>query len=114
MARKFDRPAPGNRYTAAERRAWGAAQDAARAARAAQAAQGVKPTPAKRASRSKVLEADTSDSTCFDSLVYQNGVVTASFIGPGAGIYDYDVTLAEAREWFDDPSLGGFFNDNIK
>jgi hypothetical protein len=86
----------------------------ARAARAAQAAQGVKPTPAKRASRSAPLVADTSGSSCFDSLVYRNGVVTASFIGPAAGVYEYDVTLAEAREWFADPSLGSYFNSEIK
>jgi hypothetical protein len=117
MARQFERPAPGNRYTEAERRAWGAAQDAARAARAAQVAQGIKPTPAKRRSRAKPLVADTSGSTCFDSLVYRNGVVTASFIGPAAGVWDYDVDLATAREWFaeaDGGSLGGYFNDNIK
>ena len=114
MARVFDRPAPGNRYTAAERKAWGAAQDAARAARAAQAAQGVKPTAKPRASRAKTLVADTSNSSCFDSLVYRNGIVTASFVGPAAGEWDYDVDLATAREWFADPSLGGFFNDNIK
>ena len=114
MARQFDRPAPGNRYSAAERKAWGAAQDAARAARAAQTAQGVKPTTKPRASRAKTLVADTSASTCFDSLVYRNGVVTASFIGPAAGVWDYDVDLATAREWFADPSLGGFFNDQIK
>jgi hypothetical protein len=117
MARQFERPAPGNRYTAAERKAWGAAQDAARATRAAQVAQGIvqpKPPTAKRASRAKTLVADSSGSTCFDSLVYRNGVVTASFIGPAAGEWDFDVSLAEAREWFDDPSLGGYFNDNIK
>jgi hypothetical protein len=113
MARQFDRPAPGNRYSAAERKAWGAAQDAARAARAAQPTPAAKPT-AKRASRAKTLVADTSGSTCFDSLVFRNGVVTASFIGPAAGEWDYDVDLATAREWFDDPSLGGFFNDQIK
>jgi len=50
----------------------------------------------------------------FDSLTYRDGTVTASFIGPAAGEWDYDVDLATAREWFDDPSLGGYFNDNIK
>jgi hypothetical protein len=114
MARVFDRPSPGNRYSAAERKAWGAAQDAARAARAAQVAQGITAPKPKRASRAKTLVADTSDSTCFDSLVYRNGVVTASFIGPAAGVWDYDVDLATAREWFADPSLGGYFNDQIK
>jgi hypothetical protein len=114
MARQFERPAPGNRYSAAERKAWGAAQDAARAARAAQPTPATKPTAKPRASRAKTLVADTSGSTCFDSLTYKNGVVTASFIGPAAGEWDFDVDLATAREWFNDPSLGGYFNDNIK
>jgi hypothetical protein len=50
-------------------------------------------------------------------LVYRDGVVTASFIGPAAGEWDYDMTLADAREWFaeaDGGSLGGWFNDNVK
>ena len=113
MARQFTRPAPGNQYTKAQRDAWGAEQDRARAARAAQPT----PTPAKRASRAKTLVADTSGSSCFDSLVYRDGVVTASFIGPAAGEWDYDMTLADAREWFaeaDGGSLGGWFNDNVK
>lgn len=117
MARQFERPAPAKNYTAAERRAWGEAQDRARAERAARAAQGIaqpKPTPAKRATRAKTLTADTSGSTCFDSLTYRNGTVTASFIGPAAGEWDYEMSLAEAREWFSDDSLGGYFNDNIR
>lgn len=113
MARKFDRPPPGNRYTAAQRAEWGRQQDIARAQRAAGATQ-PKATPAKRPSRSKELVADTSGSTCFDSLTYKNGVVTASFIGPAAGEWDYDMSLKEAREWFSDKSLGGYFNDNIR
>jgi hypothetical protein len=114
MARQFDRPAPGNRYSAAERKAWGAAQDAARAARAAQPTPAAKPT-AKRASRAKTLVADTSNSSCFDSLVYQDGTVTASFANPTVGVWEYDgFTLAEAREWFNDDSLGGYFNDNVR
>jgi hypothetical protein len=111
--RQFIRPAPGNKYTAAERAEWGREQDAARAARAAQSTQPT-PTPAKRQTRAKTLTADTSGSTCFDSLTYKNGVVTASFIGPAAGEWEYDVSLSEAREWFSDDSLGGYFNDNIK
>jgi hypothetical protein len=113
MARQFERPAPGNKYSAAERKAWGAAQDAARLARATQPA---KPT-AKRPSRAKTLTADTSGSSCFDSLTYRDGVVTASFANPTIGVWDYDVDLATAREWFaeaDGGSLGGYFNDNIR
>jgi hypothetical protein len=114
--RVFDRPAPGNRYTAAERAEWGRQQDRARAARAAQAAQteAVLKPPAKRQTRAKTLVADTSGSECFDSLVYRDGTVTASFIGPAAGEWQYDMSLADAREWFGADSLGGFFNDEIR
>jgi hypothetical protein len=94
MARQFVRPSPGNKFTAAQRAEWGRQQDIARAARAAQP----QPAPKKRASRSKTLVADTSGSTCFDELSYRDGVVRASFIGPGAGVYEYDVELSEARE----------------
>lgn len=113
--RQFERPAPGNQYTKAQRDAWGAEQDRLRAARAAQAAQGIKPTPAKRASRSKPLVADVGGSTCFDSLVYRDGVVTASFVGPASGTWQYEMSRADAKEWFNDPeSLGKYFNDNVR
>jgi len=110
--RQFTRPAPGNRYSAEERAAWGRAQDAARALRNAPGYQ--KPAPAKRASRAQTLVADVSGSECFDSLTYKNGTVTASFIGPASGEWQYDMSLAEAREWFSDDSLGGYFNDNVR
>jgi hypothetical protein len=108
--RVFDRPSPGNKYSAEERAAWGREQDRLRAERAAQP----KPTPAKRASRAKTLKADCSGSECFDSLTYKDGTVTASFIGPAAGEWDYEMSLSEAREWFGDDSLGGYFNDNVR
>ncbi len=41
-------------------------------------------------------------------------MVTASFIGPAAGEWEYDMSLAEAREWFNSDSLGGYFNDEIR
>jgi len=111
MARKFERPAPGNKYTAEERAAWGREQDRLRAERAAQA----KPTPAKRATRAKTLKADTSGSECFDSLTYKDGTVTASFIGPSAGEWQYEMSLKEAREWFNsEDGLGEYFNENIR
>ena len=110
--RQFERPAPGNKFTEAQRKEWGRQQDIARAARNAPGYQ--KPTPAKRASRAKTLVADTSGSECFDSLVYRDGTVTASFIGPAAGEWRYDMSLAEAREWFNSDSLGGYFNDEIR
>ena len=119
MARRFVRPAPGNRYSAAERAEWGRQQDIARAQRAAQAAQvaqtdAVLKPPPKRASRAKTLVADTSGSTCFDDLRYSNGVVTASFKNPTVGVWKYDMSLSEAREWFADDSLGGYFNDEVR
>lgn len=119
MARKFVRPAPGNRYSAAERAEWGRQQDIARAQRAAQAAQvaqtdAVLKPPPKRASRAKTLVADTSGSTCFDSLVYKDCVVVASFIGPAAGVWEYAMSRADAKAWFSDASLGGYFNDEVR
>ena len=112
--RQFDRPAPGKYYTEAQRKEWGRQQDIARAQRAARAAQGITPPKAKRPSRAKTLVADTSGSTCFDSLTYKNGVVTANFIGPAAGTWEYSMSLAEAREWFNSDSLGGYFNDEVR
>ena len=113
--RQFDRPAPGKYYTEAQRKEWGRQQDIARAQRAARAAQGITPPKAKqRATRAKTLVADTSGSECFDSLTYKNGVVTASVHRPrrwGLGIRH---EFAEAREWFSDDSLGGYFNDNVR
>jgi hypothetical protein len=110
--RQFVRPKPGSNYSSAQRAEWGAEQDRARAARTA----GTEPkaTPAKRATRSKVLVADTAGSECFDSLEYSDGTVTASFIGPASGEWTYDISLAEAKEWFSDDSLGGYFNDNVR
>jgi hypothetical protein len=110
MARKFERPAPGNKYTAEQRKAWGAEQDRLRAERASQP----KPTPTKRPTRAKTLSADTSGSSCFNSLTYKDGVVTASFANPTIGDWEYDMSLKEAREWFNDDSLGGYFNDNVR
>ena len=108
--RVFDRPSPGNKYSAEERAAWGREQDRLRAERNAQA----KPTPARRPSRAKELKADTSGSTCFDSLTFKNGVVTASFANPTVGEWTYEMSRADAKEWFDDASLGGWFNDNLR
>jgi hypothetical protein len=106
-------------YSKAEKAAWGAEQDRIRAAggiKAWRAQQGIsEPTPAKRQSRAKPLIADTSESECFDSLVYRKGLVTAVFSkGGGAGTYEYEISLAEAREWFADPSLGEYFNAEIR
>jgi hypothetical protein len=112
MARKFERPAPGNKYTAEQRAEWGREQDRLRALRAAPGYQ--KPTPAKRASRAKTLEADCSGSTCFDSLSFKAGTVRAVFANPTVGEWTYEMSRAEAREWFDDDSLGSYFNENIR
>jgi hypothetical protein len=109
--RQFERPSPGNKYSAEQRKAWGAEQDRLRAARAAQP---TPTTPAKRASRAKTLSADCSGSSCFTSLTYKDGTVTASFANPTIGDWDFEMSLADAREWFNDESLGGFFNDNVR
>jgi hypothetical protein len=58
------------------------------------------------------LFADASDSTCFDDLSYEGGVVTAIFTD--GSIYDYPMSKSEARDWFDDPSLGGYFNSVVR
>ncbi len=110
MARKFDRPAPGNRYTAEQRAEWGRQQDIARAERALRK-EVLKP---KRPSRAKELVADCSGSSCFEDLRYKNGVVHATFIGPAAGTWDYEMSRADAKSWFDDESLGGWFNDELR
>jgi hypothetical protein len=108
--RQFERPAPGNRYSAEQRKAWGAEQDRLRAERAVQP----KPTPAPRPSRAKELKADTSGSTCFDSLTFKNGVVTASFANPTIGVWEYEMSRSDAKEWFDSDSLGEFFNSEVR
>ncbi len=110
--RQFVRPAPGNKYSDAERKAWGAEQDRLRAERALQ--KELKPAPAKRASRAKTLEADCSGSTCFDALSYRDGTVTASFIGPAAGEWTYEMSRADAKEWFSADSLGEYFNSEVR
>lgn len=112
MARKFERPAPGKYYTAEQRAAWGAEQDRLRAQRNAPGFQ--KPAPAKRKSRAKVDYADVGGSTCFDSLSYQGGIVTASFIGPAAGIWQYEMSRADWNAWKSSDSLGGFFNAMVR
>jgi hypothetical protein len=47
-------------------------------------------------------------------LTFKNGVVTASFANPTIGIWQYEMSRADAKEWFDDASLGGWFNDNVR
>lgn len=63
--------------------------------------------------RQSVIEADTDNSSCFDSLEWEDGTATAEFIN-GGGVYDYDMTRAEFLDWIEDDSLGGYFNDMIK
>ena len=104
------RPAPGNKYSDAERKAWGAEQDRLRAERALQP----KPTPAKRASRAKELTADTSGSTCFSAAKFKNGVLSLTFANPTIGTWEYEMSRAEAKEFFDSDSLGSYFNENIR
>jgi hypothetical protein len=73
-----------------------------------------KPAPAKRPSRATELKADVSGSSCFTSLKFRNGVVTAVFANPTIGTWQYEMSRADAKEWFDSESLGGFFNDEVR
>ena len=104
-------------YSAADKKVWAAQQDRIRAAsgtKAYRAQQGIaEPTPAKRQTRAETLVADTSGSTCFDELTYRSGAVTAVFTD--GRTYEYDVSRAEARAWFNsEDGLGEFFNSEIR
>jgi hypothetical protein len=56
------------------------------------------------------------NSTCFADLEYDAdaGGVWAEFIGPAAGTWFYPMSAADARDWFNDESVGGYFNDYIR
>jgi hypothetical protein len=108
--RVFERPKPGSDYTAEQRAAWGREQDRLRAERALQP----KPTPPKRASRATELKADTSGSSCFSAAKFKNGVLSLTFANPTVGTWEYEISRAEAKEFFDSESLGGWFNDNLR
>lgn len=58
------------------------------------------------------LRADAEASTCFDELSFRAGTVFATFTDGSE--YTYDMSKAEAKEWFDDPSLGGYFNAVVR
>lgn len=55
-------------------------------------------------------------STCFADLQYDaaRGGVVATFHRGGDVVYFYEMSRAEAREWFDEASAGGFFNGNVR
>ena len=69
------------------------------------------PKPLKKKPK-RLLVADTSDSTCFDDLTYADGAVVAVFTD--GTVYSYPMSKSEARDWFDDTSLGGYFNAVIR
>ncbi len=79
------------------------------------AAAALQPKPAKvqHAPRHKFLVADKA-STCFDRLTYSPslGGVFATFTD-GTN-YFYPMDREEAQEWFDDPSLGKYFNAIVR
>jgi hypothetical protein len=110
--RQFVRPAPGNRYSDAERKAWSIEQVRLQALRNAPNYQ--KPTPAPRPSRATELKADTSGSSCFTSLKFKTGITTAVFANPTIGTWQYEMTRSEAKEFFSADSLGGWFNENLR
>jgi hypothetical protein len=60
----------------------------------------------------RTLVADTGDSTCFSDLRWSGGVVYATFTDGSQ--YDYDMPRSDAKEWFEDVSLGGFFNAYVR
>lgn len=63
-------------------------------------------------SRSKTIVADTGGSKCFADLRYKDGTVYATFTDGSQ--YSYDVSRSEALEWFDDDSLGEYFNAMVR
>jgi hypothetical protein len=68
---------------------------------------------AERAPKGSTLRANL-DSDCFESVVWRDGVATATFWRGGAIVYDYDVSREEFIDWVSSGSLGGYFNDNIR
>ena len=69
-------------------------------------------TRAKKANRGGLTA--EQDSTCFDELVYSQsaGGVFASFAD--GSDYFYPMSRSEAQDWFDDDSLGSYFNSEIR
>ncbi len=69
-------------------------------------------TRAKQANRGGLTA--EQDSTCFDELTYSQsaGGVFATFTDGSS--YFYDMSRSEAQDWFDDDSLGGYFNAVVR
>jgi hypothetical protein len=63
-------------------------------------------------SRSKTIVADTGGSKCFADLRYKNGTVFATFTDGSQ--YEYPLSRSDALDWFDDDSLGGYFNAMVR
>ena len=53
------------------------------------------------------------ESSCFDDLRWSGGTVFATFTKDGSQ-YTYDMSRAEAKEWFSDDSPGGYFNAEVR
>ena len=115
---------PRNDYTKAQRDAWQANRLAGERARAksssltAQIDAALKPNapPPPKAGhnsrRSKPLVADTDGSTCFTDLRYSGGFAYGTFTDGTS--YSWPCSASEFKEWRDDNSLGGYFNENIR
>jgi len=105
-------------YSKAEKAAWGAEQDRIRAAGGIKAWRASKVSPSrhrpKRQSREKPLIADTSESECFDSLVYRKDWSRPSLQRGGAGTYEYEMSLAEAPRVVRRSEFGEYFNAEIR
>ena len=110
--RQYEPHGAGLKYSDAERKAWSIEQVRLAALRKAPGYE--KPTPARRQTRAKELKADTSGSTCFSAAKFKNGVLSLTFANPTIGTWQYGMSRAEAKEFFDSESLGGWFNDNLK
>ena len=64
----------------------------------------------------RVQQLNCDDSSVFAAVTYDKSaqIATAYFWRGGAGVYDYDLDPQTWKDWKDDPSPGGFFNDEIR
>jgi hypothetical protein len=53
-------------------------------------------------------------STCFSNLAYSPGLHGVHAIFTDGTYHFYPMSREEAMEWFDDPSLGKFFNAEVR
>jgi hypothetical protein len=69
---------------------------------------------AKTATRSRAKPLIFSgDSECFIDLRFSRGSVFATFAKDGSQ-YSYEMSRADAKEWFTSDSVGKFFNEEVR